>query len=131
MFRELFVGMKGTVRFDAPKPLEVTLKLPSNDGEESRAEVTLPLRKGGIAAQEQQSAEERTVRALAIEEYKALSNCARLDVMLSLRIRTMQQLKGNGSNGVVPWCTTSGRSMCTSSNGLRCYSYRRWRPGPT
>ncbi|KAL7533343.1 hypothetical protein ACHAWF_004458 [Thalassiosira exigua] len=98
-FQGLFVGMEVTVRFDALRPLEVTLKLPSIDGEESRVEVTLPLPKGGIAmAQEQQSSEERTARAFVIEECAALSNCARLDVMLSLR--TTQQPKGSGSNGV-------------------------------
>ncbi|KAL7524254.1 hypothetical protein ACHAXR_001034, partial [Thalassiosira sp. AJA248-18] len=99
-FHSLFVGMEISVMFggnelnksdenDSFSPLEVVLKLPSNNEGGKSSEVRLPLNGGAdmdIYDDIQQSSKGFSFsETFVIEECAALSNCARLDVILVLK----------------------------------------------
>jgi len=90
-FQSLFVGMEITVITDEEGILEVVLQLPSMSIQsEDNVEVKIPLHcmNSGYSKEMQQSTSRENTRSqtFVIDECVTLSNCARLDIILVLKI---------------------------------------------
>mmetsp|Transcript_3463 Transcript_3463/g.7224 ORF Transcript_3463/g.7224 Transcript_3463/m.7224 type:complete len:563 (-) Transcript_3463:124-1812(-) len=113
-FHSLFVGMEITVLFDndrsndyvvdhPDRPSEVMLKFSSSKGGQPAAEVRLMNDASVAYGDTQQSSKESFSEKFVIEECAALSNCARLDVILVLA--TTQRMAEKINDAFMPNAT--------------------------